>query len=222
MSASSLAKPTPFVKICGSTSVDDTRLALWAGADFIGMIVDYPPSPRHVSCDVAQAIAQATQEAHCAAVAVTVNLSFNQLARLRDTVKPDILQLHGDEPPELVSALKAEGIVVWAAVHNAERAALMQQAGADAILVDARTTTTDGTLYGGTGQRSDWKLARTLVDSGTRVILAGGLTPDNVAQAIREVQPWAVDVISGVEAAKGRKDPEKVTRFIAAAKNANQ
>ena len=94
----------------------------------------------------------------------------------------------------------------------------MHEAGADAILVDARAATSDGTIYGGTGQRSDWLLARALVSEGVRVVLAGGLDAQNVSSAIEQVRPWLVDAVSGVEARKGVKDPEKVAQFIAAAR----
>ena len=147
---------------------------------------------------------------------MTVNLSLDELRRLHEELRPDVLQLHGDETPELVVALKNEGYRVWAAVHNAERASQMHEAGADAILVDARATTSDGTIYGGTGQRSDWLLARELVNQGVRVVLAGGLDANNVSSAIEQVRPWMVDAVSGVEARKGVKDPEKVAQFIAA------
>ena len=107
-------------------------------------------------------------------------------------------------------------------MHEATRAEAMLAAGADALLVDARATSATGTVYGGTGNLSDWSLAREMADSGARVILAGGLAPENVAAAIGAVRPWAVDVISGVEARKGIKDHARVAAFITAARDASQ
>lgn len=206
------------IKICGNTSLGDVQYAIDCGADYVGVIVDYPPSPRHLPLEEAAKIHRSVQNSAAGFVAVTVNLSLEHLRRLHDEVRPDVLQLHGDEAPELVVALRSEGYQVWTAVHNRERALLMHDAGAEALLIDARAATTDGTIYGGTGQRSDWLLARDLVESGVRVILAGGLDAQNVKSAIEQVQPWMVDVVSGVEAQKGVKDPEKVAQFIAAAR----
>ena len=206
------------VKICGTTSLEDAQLAVRSGADYLGFIVDYPPSPRHISRAHAAKIKRDLKECAAGFVAVTVNLSLDELRRLHDELRPDILQLHGDETPELVSDLKSEGYQIWAAVHNLERALLMHQAGADAILIDARATTSEGTIYGGSGQRSDWILARELSNQGIRLILAGGLDAQNVGLAIEQVRPWMVDVISGVEARKGVKDPEKIAQFIVAAR----
>ncbi len=206
------------VKICGNTSLEDAQLAVRLGADYLGVIVGYPPSPRHVSLAAARVIRQGIKESATGFVAVTVNLSLDELRRLHEELRPNVLQLHGDETPELVVALKNEGFQVWAAVHTAERATQMHEAGADAILVDARAATSDGTIYGGTGQRSDWLLARALVNEGVRVVLAGGLDAQNVSSAIEQVRPWLVDAVSGVEARKGVKDPEKVAQFIAAAR----
>ncbi len=99
------------------------------------------------------------------------------------------------------------------------RARALTEAGADAILLDARSANENGIVYGGTGKLSDWRLAQSLVEDGLRVVLAGGLSPDNVAEAVHAVAPWVVDVISGVEARKGVKDEAKVRRFIEAARS---
>lgn len=207
----------PLIKICGTTSLHDAQLAMQHGADYIGVIVDYPPSPRHVSLkDAIEIRKQLSGKAQF--VAVVVNLSFDELRYLHNELKPDVLQLHGDETPELAAALQREGYRVWAAVHNTERAWQMREAGSEALLVDARATTVEGTIYGGTGQRSDWHLASSLVENDVRVVLAGGLDAQNVTEAIEQVRPWMVDVISGVEAQKGVKDPQKLVDFIARAR----
>jgi len=113
--------------------------------------------------------------------------------------------------------LVANDAVIWAACSDLRRATQMRDAGADAILIDARALQNNETIYGGTGARSDWNLARELVQDGTRVILAGGLNPQNVADAIDFVHPCMVDVVSGVEKKKGVKDAAKVASFIEAA-----
>lgn len=208
---------SPLIKICGTTSLQDAQLAVQHGADYLGVIVDYPPSPRHVSLkDAIEIRRQLSGEVQF--VAVTVNLSFDELRHVYTELQPDVLQLHGDETPQLVEKLKGEGYRVWVAVHNTQRAVQMRKAGVEALLVDARATTADGIIYGGTGQRSDWELARSLVADGIQVVLAGGLDTQNVAAAIEQVRPSVVDVISGVEAHKGFKDPQKVAQFIEAAR----
>lgn len=207
------------IKICGNTSVKDARLAQEAGADYLGVIVEHPPSPRSVSLEDALAIRAAVT---LPIVAVTVNLSRQRLMQIWWQLRPVALQLHGDETPELLRQLKAHAATVWAVVNQAQRAQAMHEAGADALLVDARRVEnngTNGTIYGGTGHTSDWDLARQLVDFPTRVVLAGGLNPQNVGEAIARVAPWMVDTVSGVEARKGVKDAAKIHAFVAAARS---
>ena len=213
--------PRVLVKICGTTSVADAQLAASTGADYLGIIVEHAPSPRSVSLPVAQEIAAAT---HLPAVAVTVNQRLCELLSLTDALQPTVLQLHGDESAQLVRDLKRHDLTVWIACSGSaeetkRRALTMTDAGADAVLIDARITTPDGVIYGGTGHKADWNCARELVEQNLRVVLAGGLSPENVAEAIEFVQPWMVDVISGIEAQKGVKDLTKVQRFVEAAKN---
>ena len=207
------------VKICGTTSVHDALLAQNAGADFLGVILSHPRSPRHIEIETALAIREAVSTP---IVAVTVNLQLSQLLQISEVLQPHALQLHGDELPELVSQLVNRGLKVWCAVGGEaarERASTLLAAGAEAILIDSRAATKTGeSIYGGTGQRSDWNLARELSNSGTRVILSGGLSSENVAQAMEEVQPWLVDTVSGVEEKPGIKDGEKVRDFIDRAK----
>ncbi|HEX8834835.1 MAG TPA: phosphoribosylanthranilate isomerase [Abditibacteriaceae bacterium] len=203
------------VKICGTTTLADALLARDAVADYLGAIVEYPPSPRHISVEDAREIFRL----ELPVVAVTVNQTLDTLLRIARELQPAALQLHGDESPELVRALKAEGLTVWAACSGEpeavrKRALVMTAAGADAVLLDARAVSNGEIIYGGTGHRADWNLARELVEEGLRVILAGGLNPESVADAIDFVRPWMVDVASGVEARKGVKDAAKVTQFI--------
>lgn len=204
------------VKICGTTSVLDARLALEAGADFVGVIVAHPPSPRNVSVEVARSIQRIVGDK---LVLLSVNRSAAQLLQLVEEVRPAVLQLHGDESPQLVAALAKRSLRVWKAIHGDEaqlrRAAHeFTQAGVEAVLVDAREIGANGTVYGGTGRVADWSGALALVEEGFRVVLAGGLSPDNVARAVEVVEPWAVDCVSGVEASKGVKDEGKVRDFV--------
>ena len=212
------------VKICGTTSVHDARLALDAGADFIGVIVHHPPSPRNVSLETARSIRFVVGDR---LVLLSVNQSLADLHELNQHLKPRILQLHGDETPELVAALSRSGFRVWKAIHGnteqiLEQACLFAEADAEAVLVDARETGSDGTVYGGTGKVADWKGARSLVEAGFRVVLAGGLAPENVERAVEIVKPFAVDCVSGVEASKGIKDPSKVRDFVRRAHEPNE
>jgi phosphoribosylanthranilate isomerase len=156
---------------------------------------------------------------------VTVNKTLDELLQLHDELQPDVFQLHGDESVEIAHALKVRNVRFWAACSGdtataKNRALQMSDAGAEAVLLDARTQHDGVIVYGGTGLRSDWQLARELVEHGLRVVLAGGLSPENVREAIQTVQPWAVDVLSGVEAQKGVKDADRVLDFMRNAREA--
>lgn len=202
----------PLIKICANTSETDLRLAADAGADFAGMIVNFPPSPRHVPLDKALQM-----KSPLPLVAVTVNLSLEDLLEINTQLKPHALQLHGDESAETIRELVKQNIRVWKAVSGKdawERAQATIAAGAEAILVDSRAQSHQQTIYGGTGLRSDWELAKELIAQGYKVILAGGLNPANALQASQEVQPWMLDVVSGVEQRPGVKDAEKVKAFV--------
>ena len=210
----------PLVKICGTTTTLDARLAGEAGADFLGVILNHPASPRHVSLQSAREIGASSP---IPLVALSVNQPLAHLLQIAEQLNPRALQLHGDESPALISELAARGFEVWKAISGDESALLQSaktfsEAGASAILVDAREVSSGGTIYGGTGQLADWNGARELVESGFRVVLAGGLSPRNVARAIELVKPWAVDVVSGVEAQKGVKDAHKLREFVSLAR----
>ncbi|HEX8552861.1 MAG TPA: phosphoribosylanthranilate isomerase [Abditibacteriaceae bacterium] len=204
------------IKICGTTNIDDALLAQKAGADYFGVVVEHAPSPRSVSLHEAVELRHNTP---LPCVALTVNKPLDFLLRVAEKMRPAVFQLHGDESPQLVRELAKNKLVVWTAIAGDEetvlrRAAAMREAGASAILLDARATRNGETIYGGTGERADWKLARRLVDDGFRVILAGGLSPQNVAEAIEVVKPWGVDCASGVETKKGRKNAQAVQDFV--------
>jgi phosphoribosylanthranilate isomerase len=211
----------PLVKICGLTSAADARLAQAAGADYVGAIIEHTASPRSVTAAQARLI---FAEVHLPTVAVTVNRSRDALLHLHQTLQPSVLQLHGDEALDTMRDLVAAGCRVWAACsgdaeHARHRAAEARAAGVEALLIDARAMEHGVTIYGGTGLRADWDLAREQALEGGRVVLAGGLNPDNVANAVAEVRPWMVDVVSGVEAAPGVKDEAALRCFIAASHN---
>lgn len=212
------------VKICGTTTKTDGLLAAHEGADYIGVIVEHPASPRNVSVHTARNIRDSLEEYNCQAqlVAVTVNLPLAQLLVIQEMVEPHILQLHGDEEPECVAELVGRGLRVWASCGEATlthdprpRVDALVAAGAEAVIVDSRIQRADGeTIYGGTGTTSNWTFARNLSDDGIRVVLSGGLKPGNVAHAVEDARPWLLDAVSGVETHPGMKDEEKIRAFI--------
>jgi phosphoribosylanthranilate isomerase len=197
------------VKICGVTTVDDARMAAAAGADAIGINFS-PRSLRCVAVDVAAAIAAALPPQVCR-VGVFVDAPRDEVASIAAQVGLDALQFHGDESAGLCAGWDRTTIK---AVRVRDGNALAQVAAyaVDFILADAYVEGSPG----GTGQRVPLEWLTGVPPD--RLILAGGLTPDNVAAAIRAVRPAMVDVASGVESAPGRKDPEKVERFIANAR----
>jgi len=229
---------TTLVKICGITNVDDALAAAEAGADWLGFIF-YPQSPRSVTPEQARRIANAIRQSPYASRSrppgghrgreargntASIPISFvgvfvdEGLPLLRQIVAHcglDYAQLHGMESPEVVTDLMDSGRHVIKAFRVRSETSLLtlERYQATAYLLDAYV---DG-RPGGTGQTFDWELAVRAKRHGP-IILGGGLTPNNVALAVRVVQPWAVDVASGVEAAPGRKDHEKLRRFIAASK----
>jgi phosphoribosylanthranilate isomerase len=215
------------VKICGVTSPADARLACEAGADAIG-INFYSSSPRYCAPEVARQIA-ASIPPGVRRVGVFVNASADEIRKLAAEVPLDLVQLHGDEPPEFARSLrplpfiKAFGVesdLQPVATYLAEchRGNAMPRM----LLVDAVRKGPPGGAeqFGGTGQTIDWELLREQrpLLGGVPLVLAGGLKPDNVALAIATVRPWAVDVASGVESAPGKKAAELVRQFVAAAK----
>ncbi len=208
------------VKICGITNVEDALAAVGAGADFLGFNF-YPASPRYVTMGRAGEIittlrqweGERDRRQPVRIVGVFVD---EELDRVREAIREcglDYAQLHGEEPPEYVAALGAHTIKALRVRSETDIERLAAYA-ASAYLLDAYHPTKSG----GTGQVWNWKLATAAKQYGP-VIVAGGLTPDNVAEVVRQVQPYGVDVSSGVESAPGRKDIAKVQRFVAAAKD---
>jgi phosphoribosylanthranilate isomerase len=202
------------VKICGVTCAQDALVAIDAGADAIGLNL-VEGSPRAVSPSEAGEISRVVRARGRGEIAGVV--ADRPLAELRSLLESgvfDRLQLHGDEPPELLAAL---GSRVYKAVRieAAEDVARAERYGGEWLLVDSKVP---GAL-GGSGRRFDWRLVRELA-ARRAVMVAGGLTPDNVAEAIEVVKPRGVDVASGVERADEprRKDPEKLRAFLRAAR----
>jgi len=200
------------VKICGLTTLDDAVRCVMLGADAIGLNF-WLGSPRHTSIDTARRIVDAVGD-RAEMVGVFVDFDLSQIREVLHNTGIPWAQLHGDETPELVDALlprayKAVGVKDGSAVELARRYP------GEHLLLDASVPG----MPGGTGRTFDWAIAAEVAKE-RKLTLAGGLTPDNVAEAVRTVRPFRVDVASGVESAPGRKDPGLVAAFIAAAKSA--
>jgi len=201
------------VKICGITSVADGQAAAEAGADLIGLMF-YEPSPRYVSLDAAAGIARALPP-EVQRVGVFVNPTTELVRRAIGECQLSLLQFHGDEPPDFCTQFGLMSLKAFRIRDAASLDALPNYA-TDAYLLDAYSPE----ARGGTGEKFNWDLAVEAQKFGRPIFLAGGLTPANVAAAVKQVQPFAVDVSSGVESAPGKKDPVKVRAFIQAARGA--
>ncbi len=214
------------IKICGITSVDDAREVVRAGGEAIGLNFA-AQSPRCVGLEEAKAISTAVGSA-VLKVGVFVNASLAEIVRTADTLHLDMVQLHGDEPPEYLPQLAPLPVIRAFRVRN--RSEPLKPLGdylsackrlgylPSLVLLDAFSPGS----YGGTGQQLDWQLASRypLEAWHPPLVLAGGLKPDNVAEAIFALRPTAVDVASGVESSPGKKDPALIAQFVTAAKRA--
>ena len=206
------------IKICGINDALAMDAALAAGADLVGLVF-FPLSPRAVSIEKAAMLAGLAR-GRARVVALTVDGDDTLIKGIVETVAPNLLQLHGEETPARVAELRARfGRPVIKAIPIAAatdlKAVPAYEAVADRLLFDARPPR-DATRPGGHGRIFDWSLIAS-VERKKPVMLSGGLDPGNVAEAIRIARPDAVDVSSGVESAPGRKDPEKISAFVAAA-----
>lgn len=199
------------VKICGLTRVEDARIAMEAGADAIGLVF-YEKSPRSVTIQQAAEIARAVGP-FCSVVGLFVDASSEFVNEVLSKVALHVLQFHGSEDDEYCVQFNRP---FYKAIRMKEgldvQAAMAKFPSAIAILLDAYRAG----VPGGTGETFDWQ--RVPQDAQTPIVLAGGLTPDNVEQAIQSTQVYAVDVSGGVEAQPGKKDSEKVRAFIARTK----
>jgi phosphoribosylanthranilate isomerase len=202
------------IKICGLTSAAEAEKCAQLGADAVGCVF-YPKSPRHVSEDTAADICRAVSPA-ALPVGVFVDDGFDAIMRKVTTCRLAGVQLHGRETPELVRRLKAEGVLVVKAFFFGGQPAPQLAASypADAFLMECAR----GPLPGGNAMVWDWKSASPHATA-RPLILAGGLSPQNVAEAVAAARPSAVDVSSGVESAPGKKDLRKVAQFIDAIGN---
>jgi len=201
------------VKICGITNPQDALTAVEAGADALGFVF-FKESPRHIFPEEAASIISLLPP-FVQAVGLFVNEdteTVNQISRL---CRLGLVQLHGDETPDYCSRIEAR---IMKAFRVRSLTCLDPITGyrLPGCLLD----TYSPSFYGGTGTSFNWDIAREAVQRGHRIVLAGGLTPDNVAEAIRQVRPYAVDVSSGVESTPGNKDADKVRQFIRNAKDA--
>ena len=201
------------VKICGVTSVADALAAAGAGADMIGLMF-YDGSPRHVTLAQAAEIARALPP-FVLKVGVFVNPDEAQVMEAIAACGLNLLQFHGDEPSDFCTQFGVMSLKALR-VRDSESLQTLANFHTDAFLLDAYSK---GGL-GGTGEKFNWDLAVAAQKLGKPIFLAGGLTPENVADAVKQVRPFAVDVSSGVESAPGKKDAAKVRAFIQAAKAA--
>jgi phosphoribosylanthranilate isomerase len=212
------------IKICGITRPADARLAAQAGADAIGLNF-YPPSPRSLTWEQAEEICQQISGS-LQRIGVFVNQGEDEIRHCVESLQLDAVQLHGDEPAELIKALHPIPVIRafrcqepgLAEVRKSLDALGKIEAIPSAVLLDAHLPG----QYGGTGRVLDWQQLDPVDGTidGWPFILSGGLTPKNVGTAIRQARPWAVDTASGVESKPGHKDPELLRRFVAEAQAA--
>jgi phosphoribosylanthranilate isomerase len=207
------------VKICGLSTPDTLDAALQAGADMVGFVF-FPPSPRHISLQIAGELGRQAK-GRAMKVALTVDADDATLSNIMETLRPDILQLHGNETvARLRDIRQAFGVQLMKVLAVETPADLAPLAGyavvADRILFDARAPK-GATRPGGLGAVFDWHVLEKL-DLKLPFMVSGGLTADNVAEAVRITRAGGVDVSSGVERAPGIKDPEMIRAFIRAAR----
>lgn len=233
------------IKVCGITELGDRDLVAAAGADYFGVVLEIDYSPRSLSRREAKEL---FLKSPIPGVALMCDRSADDIVAIASTLQPYAVQLQGLEPPELVASLKAKlSCAIWKGLHlpasepardQATRGASVEEevlgklnelaeryaaAGVEAFILD--TMTIEGALVrrGGTGRTSNWEIASRLIAGLPKpAFLAGGIRPDNVADAIRQVRPFGVDLSSGVERAPGKKDPELVRELIAAVRLASE
>lgn len=212
------------IKICGITRVEDARQAAEAGADACGLNF-YPHSPRCVALSTAAEICKQLPRS-VVRVGVFVNAAPSEVVEAFGRLGLDLIQLHGDEPPEYLAELGSRPVIRAFRLGPEGMAAIERYlAQAEALGTLPRMVLVDAYRagqYGGTGKAADWAALAGYAHLPWKLplVLAGGLDPDNVAEAIRQVRPAAVDTASGVETAPGQKSPDHVRRFVAAAQAA--
>jgi phosphoribosylanthranilate isomerase len=207
------------VKICGITNIADACTAIEAGADLLGFNF-YSKSPRYLAPEKAREIAAAIRSdgQRPLLVGVFVNSPLEEVRSILEIAQIDLAQLHGDEPVSVMEQLNGRGFKALRPTSEREAAIDAEWfaphgPNAPVLLIDAYRKD----QYGGTGHVADWSVATKLAQQ-YPILLAGGLTPDNVAEAIRQVKPWGVDVASGIEISPGKKDAAKMRAFVESAK----
>jgi phosphoribosylanthranilate isomerase len=204
------------IKICGITNIDDARAAVAARADALGFNF-YKPSPRYISPENARAIIEELPSS-VLAVGVLVNEQPDSVKRIIAESGIKALQLHGDESPDYCRELAADHYVIKTlAVSQNLDTQVVHAYEVAAIMLDTR----DNNLRGGTGRAFDWSIAQQINQVVPKLFLAGGLSPENIAGAIEVVRPYAVDACSALEDSPGKKNHERMRRFINAARRVN-
>jgi phosphoribosylanthranilate isomerase len=200
------------IKICGIKTLSDAVSAVEAGADFLGFNF-YPQSPRFLQTGECAAITVELKKEYPGVrlVGVFVNSPLDEINMTMHLCSLDMAQLHGDESPEFLKVIGDWAFKALRGVPGDEDAAVYARGAAPAFLVDASVQD----AYGGTGATADWSAAAGLAKR-YPLFLAGGLKPDNVGDALRQVRPWGVDTASGVESAPGVKDEAKIRAFVEA------
>lgn len=201
------------IKICGITNAEDALMAVDAGADALGFMF-YEPSPRNVSIAAVAKIIRHLPP-FITKVGVFVNATEEFIRQVVAECGVDTLQLHGDEPPEFCRKFSMPIIKAFR-IQNVDSLTTLPGYETAAWLLDSFVPDRPG----GTGARFNWKLAVAAKKLGRPIILAGGLTPENVAAAVKQVRPYGIDVSSGVESGPGKKDSSKVKAFVTAARSA--
>ena len=199
------------IKICGIKTIDDALAAMDAGADLIGFNF-YPKSPRFIDVGQCRDIMSVMRRyGHITYVGVFVNASVAEIRSTMETAALTLAQLHGDETSEMMRSLHGKAFKAFRGIPQNLNGFARNDA--PALLLDASVKG----AYGGTGVTADWPAAAKLANQ-YPLLLAGGLTAENVAEALRCVRPWGVDVASGVESVPGKKDPTKMKAFVQAVK----
>lgn len=205
------------IKICGIKTLKDALAAIETGADYLGFNF-YPKSVRFIEKESCAKITSVLKKEHpqIRLVGVFVNSPMDEVKNVLETCHLDLAQLHGDEAPEMLESLNGKAFkAIRLTSESAETSVypFLKSALLPAMLVDAAVKG----VYGGSGVTADWSAAAELAKK-YPLLLAGGLTPENVADAVRQVKPWGVDVASGVESAAGEKDASKMSAFVKAVK----
>lgn len=206
------------VKICGITNLDDALAAVDAGADALGFNF-YPRSPRYITPEAARAIIDRLSgvgSPDLLTVGVLVNESLDAIKKIAAVAGVSALQLHGNEPPEYCKALEDYYVIKVFSAGDEFAPKMVLQYDVQAVMLDA----VDEKIFGGTGKLSNWSVARKMRELFPKLFLAGGLSAENVAAAINQAKPYAVDACSRLESAPGRKDHDRVRAFVNAVRTA--